>query len=204
MYAVIVVERGSGIMRIGQRLRRLLAPALVLGAVLTTTAPAEAVVVTVGGLTYDIQTLPAGQSYNDVRPTLETQPWWTPDGSSETLATEFAVAYREAFGGTAPSWTFFGYGAPVRTLFSVGTCTGFFCNFFAEGVPVAAVFTEPPELTSVRPTSRTSSTDYYPGFVWATAVQVPEIDGPVAARMAMTLGVLWLFLLGLRSRRRSA
>ena len=168
-------------------------------AILSTAKPAHAVTVTIGGLTYDIQTQTSGQSYDDLKPTLEAAPWWSADGSTGALATEFANAYLSAVGSAAAP-TFFAYG-PVTNQFglSYGNCTGFLCYLFQSAAP--AILVNDADVRPIRVGAGSVQSGTYPNFVYATAQQVPEIDGPVLARTAMALGALWLGLIGLRRRR---
>lgn len=141
-------------------------------------APARAVNVTVGGITYDVQFFQAPQSFNDNAAAIQAAPWW----GSQAVASDFAVAYRSQVG-SAP----FNVSGALDSL------------LFAYSSVVEYVYYSETGLTS------TSSTS--PANVWTTAhyayvaspSPVPEINGNALAQAGLILLALWLML-----RRRGA
>lgn len=153
-------------------------------AVLVVASPAQAVNVTVGGTTYDVQFFPGGQSFDDNAAALtppNAPPWW---GSLAT-ATDFANAYGAQAGPPYPfdvtggsDFLFFAYNNPST-----------FVEF--------AYLTESGSVTSTSLSQTTSFSGYH--YAYTTPLSsVPEIDGGALAQAGLILLAMWLVLRGRR------
>jgi len=166
--------------------------------------PAEALNVTIGSITYDLQVQSAGQSYLGLQSSIETSPWWTSDGSSQATAFQFADAYLAAAGPTdAP--LFFAYSEPSFAIISYGEPTGgVFGDFdlFQDAYSAVVASGTQSEASPFRITDTATTTAPYSGFRIVTGTEVPEINGSVLARLFLVMGVLYLGLAELRRRRR--
>ena len=168
--------------------------------------PAEALNVTIGSITYDLQVQSAGQSYLGLQSSIETSPWWTSDGSSQATAFQFADAYLAAAGPTDTP-LFFAYSEPSPAFISYGEPTGgFFGDFdLFQGQDAYSAVVASGTQSDASPlgiTDTATTTGPYSGFRIVTGTEVPEINGSVLARLFLVMGVLYLGLAELRRRRR--
>ena len=108
-----------------------------LASVVTTTAPAAAIVtVTVNGQQYNIEALPAG-SFNSQAAALWNQPWW----GDQPLAEQFAIQ-AEAANSVSGGLGFPNFGGSVSPYFAFDLSEIFFTEVYyweAPGVVLPAV-----------------------------------------------------------------
>ena len=162
----------------------------VLACLMPRGASAQDVVITVRNVPYRITT--QSDTFNNLYgtgadiSTPASAPWW----GSVDVARNAALDYLNylttnsiAFPGTQP------------ILFAYGVTGGAASNFRAAAA-------RPPSYASTNAGRVTDGNrPRNDPFVFAHAVQIPEIDGAVLGRVVMSLGVLHLCLLGLKRRR---
>jgi hypothetical protein len=148
--------------------------------------PAQAVPVTVGGTTYDVQFNTSGTngaSFNEDSALIQASPWW----GSAAQANDFAVAYGAQVG---PNYPFDLNGAVEYLLFSHVTSGGLNnAEFLSEGGGVGNFF----NLSN----SSNFSNAYY-AYASSPTAAVPEIDGNALAQAGLILLALFLVLRGRR------
>jgi len=149
--------------------------------------PAQAVNVTVGGTTYDVQfndTGTTGTSFSADSALIQASPWW----GDATLAEDFATAYGAQVARDYPFDLDFSSGS-FDYLFFAYTTDGTSNNlrFLAEDGSVGSF----PPL----PNSNAFSNAFY---AFAAPSAVPEIDGNALAQAGLILLALFLVLRGRR------
>jgi len=144
--------------------------------------PAQAVNVTVGGTTYDVQFFPGLQSFDDNRTVLENTPWF----GDSALAGQLAYAYR----------------TDVGTPYPFDDNAGFDYLFFAYDESSGLVSFEYLRDDGFRSDTSLNevsvSTAYHYAYGSAVAAAVPEIDGNALAQAGLILLALFLVLRGRR------
>jgi hypothetical protein len=147
--------------------------------------PAQAVPVTVGGTTYDVQFFPDGQSFNDNVSALtppNAPPWW----GSSTQASAFANAY------DAHVSTPFPFDDPALITDYI------FFAYANSGTSVSFAYLSENGSTGFGATGETSSTSTW-HYAYTTPLSaVPEIDGNALAQAGLILLALFLVLRGRR------
>ena len=142
--------------------------------------PAQAVNVTVGGTTYDVQFFQGPQSFNDNRTVLENTPWF----GDNALAGQLADAYRD----------------DVTTPYPFNVSGGSDLLFFAHDETGGAVTIE--VLRDDGDRSFTFLTEGFSAiglhYAYGSAAAVPEIDGNALAQAGLILLALFLVLRGRR------
>jgi len=142
--------------------------------------PAQAVPVTVGGTTYDVQFFPQFQSFEDNRAALEATPWF----GDATLASNLADAY-DTDVGTSP------FNVNVSLLDYL---------FFAHDETGGDVSFEYLRDDGFRSSTTLSEVDISVGwhYAYGSAVAAPEIDGNALGQAGLILLALFLVLRGRR------
>jgi len=145
--------------------------------------PAQAVPVTVGGTTYDVQFFQGPQSFNDNRTVLENTPWF----GDPTLASDLADAY----------------GTDVGTPYPFNVNAGFTDSlFFAHDETAGIVDLVYLQESGFRSASSVNETSVAIGVHYAygsaVAAAVPEIDGNALGQAGLILLALFLVLHGRR------
>ena len=134
------------------------------------------VVVQVGTLSYAIEV--STGTFDTVGSDVMNSPWWSNLNDAQTFATLYADSGADFGTGT----TYFAY-------------ENFTLGGGLEAVQAIRVLTNGNYLSQPQPLRTDGS------FKFATATVVPEIDGPVLARMALVLCALYLGIKIIRQRR---
>lgn len=156
--------------------------------------PSSALVITVGGQQYDIQFIDNSfDAANTGSPgLLESQPWW----GSGNQADAFRDAYSAAATGLATGWYNFAFNFNANNTTRVRYSTHLVTD-------ASGTFEDRVGVTRTNQNrtfgANLGGDDVTYNLLWATATEVPEIDGPVLAQVAFVLGGL---LLGTRAHRR--
>ena len=144
-------------------------------------SPAQAVTVTTGGTTYDIEFFPGGESFLDNQAALESTPWW----GDTTLALNLASAYATQ----VP--------APYPFDENVGNDFLFFTYSHSAATAYSAVVTDGSVVSTATTGDASSNSGYHFAYA-ASPTPVPEIDGNALGQAALILLALWLVLRGRR------
>jgi hypothetical protein len=145
-------------------------------------APAQAVPVTVGGTTYDVQFFPGGQSFDDNRASLKATPWF----GDATLASDLADAYRDQVATPYP----FDDNIFIDYLFFAHEETG--------GTVSVEYLVENGFRSSFDLSDAVKSLSFQYAYSAGTVSAVPEIDGNALAQAGLILLALFLVLRGRR------